>query len=343
MRGFSFCAKINLMKIKIGWQNPIIIVLGILVVFGAGVVARQYNIIHFGAVCDLSKYRYINAELRCKSKQIVDKRGYIELKQDLLKFIQEKKKENVITDVSIYFRDLQNGPTLGIDEYSQFSPASLLKLPLLLAYYNLRENQPDLFEKQLIIKNLEKELTQSILPKESIQLNKTYSINDLLNYMIRYSDNQSYYVLLDYLHQISPEKDLLKETFDDLGIIDPKDFLDNTISVKSYGSIFVQLFNTSYFSQKETSESALNLLIESDWRKGINAGVPVEIEVAHKFGEREDFAGGVIQLHDCGIVYYPENPYLLCVMTRGYDLDKLAETIASISKMFYEEFDSRKL
>ena len=108
------------MKIKISWQNPIIIVSSILVVFGAGVVARQYNIINFGAVCDLSRYQHINAELKCNSKQIVDKRGYVELKQDLLNFIQEKKKENAITDSSIYFRDLQNGPTLGIDEYYNF-------------------------------------------------------------------------------------------------------------------------------------------------------------------------------------------------------------------------------
>src|ERR1035437_4756889 len=164
------------MNTKTILQNPIILILGFLLFFGAGVATRQYSIINFDAVCNLSKYQYINTELNCKYKQILDKRDYGGLKQNLFSFIEEKKKENVITDVSIYFRDLQNGPTLGINEYSQFSPASLLKLPLLLTYYNLREDQPDLFEKQITIQNLEKEVTQNIAPKESIQLNKTYSI-----------------------------------------------------------------------------------------------------------------------------------------------------------------------
>jgi len=28
-----------------------------------------------------------------------------------------------------------------------------------------------------------------------------------------------------------------------------------------------------------------------------------------------------VQLHDCGIVYYPETPYLLCVMTKGWNFE----------------------
>jgi hypothetical protein len=49
------------------------------------------------------------------------------------------------------------------------------------------------------------------------------------------------------------------------------------------------------------------------------------------------------QLHDCGIIYYPGNPYLLCVMTRGTDWSALEKTIQTISAMTYKEVDSRKL
>jgi hypothetical protein len=162
--------------------------------------------------------------------------------------------------------------------------------------------------------------------------------------MIKYSDNKAYYVLLDKLHLISPDRDLLKDTFVELGIVDPKDLLDNTISVKSYSSIFIQLFNSSYINNRKSSENVLSLLAESEWKNGLNAGVPVDINIAHKFGERFNFDGnGLDQLHDCGIVYYPENPYLLCVMTRGNDYGQLAKVINEISKMFYEEFDSRKI
>ena len=91
------------------------------------------------------------------------------------------------------------------------------------------------------------------------------------------------------------------------------------------------------------SEKAIALIADADYNKGIEAGVPVDIEVAHKFGEREFETGGLKQFHDCGIVYYPNNPYLLCVMTRGWAIDKLQDTISTISKMVYEEFNSRRL
>ena len=90
------------------------------------------------------------------------------------------------------------------------------------------------------------------------------------------------------------------------------------------------------------SEHALSLLAQSGYDVGIKAGVPKDVEVAHKFGERSGFEGDLKQLHDCGIIYYPENPYLLCVMTQGQNFDDLSATIGMISKMVYEEFDSRK-
>lgn len=54
------------------------------------------------------------------------------------------------------------------------------------------------------------------------------------------------------------------------------------------------------------------------------------IEVAHKFRERE--AGSDQQLHDCVIVYYQPDPYILCVMTRRKDINDLAPVIQNISK-----------
>ena len=42
------------------------------------------------------------------------------------------------------------------------------------------------------------------------------------------------------------------------------------------------------------------------------------------------------QLHDCGIIYYPNNTYLLCIMTRGKDFKQLESVIAGISKTVYE-------
>ncbi len=294
--------------------------------------------------CDKTGLRYVNPDLICGNKMIIKKSSYNQLKNKLLLYIEDKKQEEKIANISIYFRDLQNGPTLGINEHELFSPASLLKVPLLITYENLRvEKHPGLFDIKLVVKDFGNSAVQAIPPRYQVEFGKEYSIRELLDSMIKYSDNRAYASLLDYLIELSPEIDPLKETFIDLGIIDPKDYLDNTISVKSYGSMFVQLFHSSFFNQNSVSNEVLDLLTKIDWQGGLNKGVPVNIEIAHKFGERTDSQKNIKQLHDCGIVYYPKNPYLLCVMTRGNDFYELSSVIADVSKMFYEEFNSRKI
>lgn len=66
--------------------------------------------------------------------------------------------------------------------------------------------------------------------------------------------------------------------------------------------------------------------------------------MAHKFGllSEKDDAGKVIarQLHDCGIVYHPARPYVLCVMTKSAaPIEKIEGYIAEVSKRVYQEVD----
>ena len=293
--------------------------------------------------CDRMKYKYINPELVCKEKLVVRKNNYVALKRELERLVREEQKQKRINDVAIYFRDLHNGPTFGINEYDHFSPASLLKLPLFLTYLKLEIEQPGLLSSEIYFDGAEDELVPYYPPKVKAENNTQYSIQGLLDLMIKYSDNNSYYVLREYLNEISPDKDLMRQTFVDLGIIDPQGVGDQTISVKSYAGIFTQLYHNSFFPNRDFSERALDVLANVDFKEGINLGIPQDIKVAHKFGER--FYGNTkeAQLHDCGVVYFPENPYVLCIMTRGPDFFILSQFMGKISNMVYEEFNSRKI
>lgn len=71
--------------------------------------------------------------------------------------------------------------------------------------------------------------------------------------------------------------------------------------------------------------------------KALTAGIPNNYEISHKFGERQYLSTGEKQLHDCGIIYIPKKPYLLCVMTRGKNFDDLANTIKLISKTVFTQ------
>jgi beta-lactamase class A len=154
--------------------------------------------------------------------------------------------------------------------------------------------------------------------------------------MIIYSDNEAVDLLFATLGATAPDS-----VFRDLQVVSSKDNLnDNVISVKDYSSFFRILYNASYLN-KQYSEKALHLLSKVTYKDGLVAGVPNGITVSHKFGERPGRGQFAFQLHDCGIVYYPNAPYLLCVMTRGNDNKILSSIIAEISTMVYQNTSSQ--
>jgi beta-lactamase class A len=145
---------------------------------------------------------------------------------------------------------------------------------------------------------------------------------------------------------------LLRDNFDqsqfnklytDLEIVAPNDKVsDDSMTVKDYSAFFRILYNASYLSQS-MSEKALGLLTQVKFDKGLLGQLPKKTIVAHKFGERIYTDDNERQLHDCGIVYHPTDPYLLCVMTRGHDYDTLASVISSLSKIVWDEMQKQSL
>jgi beta-lactamase class A len=153
--------------------------------------------------------------------------------------------------------------------------------------------------------------------------------------MIIYSDNDAAQLLIE---NIDPGK--LVKIYTDFGIELPDAEPSGTqVDVKTYAGFFRILFNASYLN-RDNSEKALKLLSQVEFKDGLVAGVPGNILTAHKFGERIG-DGNQQQLHDCGIVYYPGHPYLLCVMTRGNSALELEKFIQDTSRLVFEEIDKQ--
>ena len=156
--------------------------------------------------------------------------------------------------------------------------------------------------------------------------------------MIIYSDNADYELLLDNIDNTK-----IFNVYQDLDVDISKAQNDpngNIITVEDYASFFRILFNASYLNQS-MSEKALKLLSQSQYYDGLVAGIPKEITVAHKFGERQFLPSKEKQLHDCGIVYLPNKPYLLCVMSRGSDFNQAANFIKEVSQTVYNEISKK--
>ena len=218
------------------------------------------------------------------------------------------------------------------DQYT-YLPASLMKLPAMITYYREAERNPKVLQQKLTYQaNTEQPLHQNITPDKTIASGSVYTVDDLIKRMIIYSDNRSSNLLFDHLSE-----DALRQTFNAVDIATPN-FADinYSISPSDYAKFFIELYNHSYLN-KAMSQRALNVLKKTGYTKALVAGVPSNVHVAHKFGERRVSGGEVAnQFHECGIVYKPHKPYLLCVMTDGADIFQQAQLVKKISSFVYQ-------
>jgi len=311
-----------------------------LVLFGflLGKIGSQKSNIQLTESRRQENYQFINPLLECEFTNFSQNIAYDNLKDKILDHIKKLKSSQQITQISVYFRDLNNGPWLGINEKEDFSPASLIKVPLLITYYKEAEKNPDILKQSLTYTPIKID-KQDILPSVTLTPNQSYTVDELIRNMIVYSDNTAYELLLNNI-----DNRLLVDTYTNLGINLDKAFLDpsgNILSVKSYAAFFRILYNGSYLNN-EMSEKALALLSQVQYRDGLVKGINnPNVLISHKFGERTYTDTGEKQLHDCGIVYLPQKPYLICIMTRGKDFSQLSAAIAQISKTVYQELSSQ--
>jgi len=281
-------------------------------------------------------YQYINPILEC-NPDLDQNNNLSSLKKSINQVVDQEIQKKNINFASIYFRDLNNGPWIGINEKEYFAPASLIKVPVLITYLKKAENHPEVLQTKIpLIVTPDGDSIQNIKPSVSLAPDQEYTIEDLLEKMIIYSDNDAYNTLSQNL-----TNDEILKVYKDLDIDISKAFTNpngDIITVKDYASFYRILFNASYLNQ-DMSEKALAMLSQTQYKDAIVAGVPKNISVSHKFGERKFLDTGETQFHDCGIVYLPKKPYLLCVMTRGGDLQKSSQVIKNISQKVYQDLN----
>jgi beta-lactamase class A len=280
-------------------------------------------------------YLLINPLLDCYELTPSKMRVMKEAESKIKAYIAEVKQEKNLETVSVYVRDLSNGPWFGINEDSVYSPASLLKVPVLIAALKEAQQDGSFFTRKTLFDPEQKnKYSANIQGEKHIQPGNSYTMKELMESMIVYSDNDAADLLI---RNISREN--YNEVFLELGIDLSKHApADNFLSVKEYAAFFRILYNATHLN-KNMSEKALALLSLSKYKRGIVAGVPEKTLVAHKFGERSFPESNIKQLHDCGIIYKPDKPYLLCIMTRGHDFKKQEDVISEISKIIYESLN----
>lgn len=319
---------------------------------GCGVIILLYSVGFFNLINGPLRGSPITADSRLETgkykfiKPILNS-GYGNEEEALKWFPAERKMKTLVQDViaenpnietGVFFLNLKNSGWFSVNASNTFIPASLLKLPMLMSYFKLSETEKDLFDQKITYEGKDFNSTQN-LGNGTIIPGNTYSIKELMEEMIINSDNNALQLLYKY------RKDSLRSIFDDMKI--PLPYTDDEIASKDFvttrdiGRFLLVLYNASYLTPGD-SEEALKILSKAVFKDGIAAGIPSDITVSNKYGERQLMQGEKslrIELHDCGIVYHPRTPYILCVMTKGGDLDSEKLHIQKISKKIYDAVD----
>jgi beta-lactamase class A len=282
--------------------------------------------------------RFISPLIGSASSPSTDIGIYSNAKKTVSAYLTKELKNGELEDFSFYFKDLNTPFWFGINEQASFVPASLYKLPVAIAVYKQAEVEGDAFLRKTVLYTQEIDAINQENPENEaarLSIGSSYTVEDLVNIMLKESDNGAKNLLISAINQKH-----IVDLFSLLNIsIGNQD--GYVISSMNYAHFLRVLYNASYLSPQH-SESILAALVLSDFKDGLVAGVPRNIQVAHKFGTYplEENNMTYFVLHDCGIVYHAENPYVVCLMTKGKNIDHLYSIIGNVSKILYETQNS---
>lgn len=281
-------------------------------------------------------YTYVKPLLACDVGVTLESPELDALQAELDHAVEQATFEKRITDASVFVRELDSGIWTSVHADKQYEPASLFKVPILMAYLKQSRSQPDLLEQKITVTaDHAPEVVQTIAPEKSVVVGETYTVKELLEYMILFSDNRALNALADGVDQ-----EILHELFSELGVpIPAKGDDDYALSARLYSRFFRILYNATYLGP-QTSEYALDLLAQVTYKEGLAANTPDNIAVAHKFGAAsipQEDGSKVFELHDCGIVY-DNTPYAVCIMTRGNDQEALPGVIAELAAIVHQQY-----
>lgn len=262
--------------------------------------------------------------------------NFIPLRQALREYIE--KQENKI---GLYFEYLPTGVSIGINDKEEVTLASLTKVPIAMSIFKKIEKGQLSTDKIVSInkENLDRKFGNLWEKGEGAQI----SINDLLRLALVESDNTAYRVLFD---QLSSQE--INEVYENLDI--PLSYREEEeeeeegggeikkkrypqVSPKNFSSIFRSLYLSS-FLRKENSNRILEILTQAPFNDKIAAGVPEDIKVSHKIGVFEKIDISKTVYTDCGIIYAPSRPYILCAFVQDSN-EAAKKHMSHLSKMIY--------
>lgn len=245
----------------------------------------------------------------------------------------------VSDNISLYFKDLDGGKEVSIQPSRSWIPASTIKSFVVLEAFR---------QKNLGLVDFNKEITidaSNVVPTEletdefpKLREGTKATIKQLVEAMVIQSDNTAYNTLLDILDRRNVNLSLRQLGITET-VVGEKLNLDegqyqkgltalgrqsNTTTVKDLATFFEALYNKKIAG----SDEIVSIFKRQKINNMIPALLPKETAVAHKTGEWAQI------YHDGGVVFKPDDPFILTVFTNSGD----PTIVAQMAKVaFYQD------
>ncbi|HNX80614.1 MAG TPA: class A beta-lactamase-related serine hydrolase [Candidatus Omnitrophota bacterium] len=229
-------------------------------------------------------------------------------------------------EVAVVIKDLDWNREFVLNENEPFPAASLVKVPIMAAVFQaVQDGKVDLNEK-IVLKGSVKTLGSGIL--KSKPSGTEYTVEELIQTMITYSDNTAANMLIDRLGF-----DYLNAYFKKLGLEETNlsrkmmDFrfrrkgVENFTTARDMSIVLERFYRLERMSPQ--ARQCLIFLAQQKINDRIPRRLPEGVTVAHKTGLERNVC------HDVGIVYTEKGNFLICVLTRHASTSRQSKDLIS--------------
>jgi beta-lactamase class A len=239
----------------------------------------------------------------------------------------------------VVIKDLGGAGEIGINEDLRIPSASMVKIPVMMAYYYAaKEGKADLASK-ITVTNADKAPGSGTI-KYDIP-GKEYPIEELIERMVTESDNTAANMLISHMGVAA-----LNGYFSKMGLKDTNlsrkmmDFSRRKAGVENYttasdiAGLLERLYRGKFLSAG-ISKRCMDVLSRQKMKDRIPKRLPGGVAVAHKTGLENGLC------HDAGVVYTDNGDFLVCVLTRHRNKNaREAKTvIAEIALLAYNCYE----
>ncbi len=274
-------------------------------------------------------------------KSLTGKNGQYAVYIESLNKQEQVKTPNSGSVLGQVFKDKSLKPQgFELNTTNSFPSASLYKLVLMAAVYKqIQDGRLSLEDNMTASKQYLTERLGSVdFGYEEVGDEISYTTEEALTRTATISDNFAAIMLTDKIFKLSQQSqnsDLLTQTARDLGMNNTffkKDELITT-TAQDVAIFFKHLYKGEVVSP-EYSAKIIEMLSQSKLNNRIPDQLPDNIKIAHKTGELSRVR------HDAGIVFLPDNPYLIVLLSQDLeDENEGVQTFSDLSKKIFDFFE----